>query len=303
MQRQPFLIMVQTFMPSYLLTGGSGQLGQCFHAVAKESPEINLFFTSRNEVDITRLETLANFYSKNPFDGIINCAAYTNVDQAEKEVESAFKINTEGLQNLIDFAEDKNISIIHFSTDYVFDGQSSKPNLEKGLTGPLGVYAKSKVQGETLLSKSSCKNVTIRTSWLFSPFEKNFVKTIAHLAKDKKELRVVEDQWGRPTYGIDLARTILKLISNDTIYTFTILHYANQGVCNWKVFADAIVNELECKTIIQGIATSAYPTLVKRPNYSILDTERIEKELGVAIPKWQESLKKCIQILKSDESL
>ena len=303
MQRQPFLIMVQTFMPSYLVTGGSGQLGQCFHAVAKESPEINLFFTSRNEVDITRLETLANFYSKNPFDGIINCAAYTNVDQAEKEVESAFKINTEGLQNLIDFAEYKNISIIHFSTDYVFDGQSSKPYNENAETNSPSVYGRSKLQGEIFLSKSSCKNVTIRTSWLFSPFEKNFVKTIAHLAKDKKELRVVEDQWGRPTYGIDLARTILKLISNDTIYTFTILHYANQGVCNWKVFADAIVNELECKTIIQGIATSAYPTLVKRPNYSILDTERIEKELGVAIPKWQESLKKCIQILKSDESL
>ena len=297
------MIMIQTFMPSYLVTGGSGQLGQCFHAVAKESPEINLFFTSRNEVDITRLETLANFYSKNPFDGIINCAAYTNVDQAEKEAESAFKINTEGLQNLIDFAEDKNISIIHFSTDYVFDGQSSKPNLEEGLTGPLGVYAKSKVQGETLLSKSSCKNVTIRTSWLFSPFEKNFAKTIAHLAKDKKELRVVEDQWGRPTYGIDLARTILKLISNDTIYNFPILHYANQGVCSWKEFAAVIVNEVEPTTVIKGIPSSDYPTLAKRPKYSILETQRIEKDLGITIPKWQDSLKKCTQILKSDGNL
>lgn len=290
-------------MTSYLVTGGAGQLGQCFQAIVNEFYEINLFFATRNEVNITRSETITNFYSKNPFDGIINCAAYTNVDQAENEQENVFKINTEGLQNLIDFAEDKNISIIHFSTDYVFDGQSSKPYPEEGLKAPLGVYAKSKVQGETLLSKSSCKNVTIRTSWLFSPFEKNFTKTIAHLAKDKNELRVVEDQWGRPTYGIDLARTILKLISKDTIYTFTILHYANQGVCNWKVFADAIVDELEYKTIIQGIATSGYPTLVKRPKYSILDTGRIEKKLGVSIPTWQESLKKCIRILKIDESL
>ena len=290
-------------MPSYLVTGGSGQLGQCFHTVAKEFPEANLFFASRNEVDITRPETLANFYNKNPFVGIINCAAYTNVDLAENEQESTFKINTEGLQNLIDFAEIRNLSIINFSTDYVFDGVSSEPYQEKSVTSPIGVYGKSKLQGEILLSKSSCKNVTIRTSWLFSPFGKNFVKTIARIAKEKSALKVVDDQWGRPTYGIDLARTILRLISTNKIYIFPILHYANQGVCSWKEFAEAIVNELECKTIVQGITTSAYPTSAIRPKYCILDTGRIENKLGVAIPMWQESLKKCMQILKSDESL
>ena len=290
-------------MSSYLVTGGSGQLGQCFLAVAKEFPEINLYFASRNEVDITRSETVVNFYSKNPFDGIINCAAYTNVDLAENGQESTIKINTGGLQNIIDFAENKNLSIIHFSTDYVFDGQSVVPYQEQVATNPIGIYGKSKLQGEIILSKSSCKNVTIRTSWLFSPFGKNFVKTIARMAKEKSDLKVVEDQQGKPTYGIDLARTVLKLISNNTIYTFPILHYANQGVCSWKEFAEAIVNELECKTIIQGIPTSAYPTLAKRPNYSILDTERIENKLGVTISTWQESLKKCIQILKNDGSL
>ena len=290
-------------MTSYLVTGSSGQLGQCFQDIAKEFPETNLFFASRNEVDITRPETIVNFYSKKPFDGIINCAAYTNVDQAENEQENAVKINTEGLQNLIDFAENKNLSIIHFSTDYVFDGQSAETYPEEAVTNPIGVYGESKLQGEILLSKSRCKNVTIRTSWLFSPFEKNFVKTIARIAKEKSALEVIDDQWGRPTYGIDLARTIFNLISNDTMYTFPILHYANQGVCNWKVFADAIVSELEYKTIIQGITTSAYPTLAKRPKYSILDTGRIENKLGVAIPMWQESLKKCIQTLKNDESL
>ena len=289
-------------MSSYLITGGLGQLGQCFQEVAKEFPEINLFFTSRNKVDITRPETIVNFYGKHPFNGIINCAAYTNVDQSEKEVESTIKINTEGLQNLIAFAENKNLSIIHFSTDYVFDGYSSEPYQEKSITNPIGVYGKSKLQGEIQLSEGSFNKVTIRTSWLFSPFGKNFVKTITRLAKEKSDLKVVEDQQGKPTYGIDLARTVLKLISNNTIYTFPILHYANQGVCSWKEFAEAIVNELECKTIVQGITTLAYPTSAIRPKYSILDTGRIEKELQIEIPTWQESLKKCMQILKSDGS-
>jgi dTDP-4-dehydrorhamnose reductase len=290
-------------MTSYLVTGMSGQLGQCFQAVVNEFFEINLFFTTRNEVDITRSETIVNFYSKKPFDGIINCAAYTNVDQAENEQENTVKINTEGLQNLIDFAENKNLLIIHFSTDYVFDGQSAEPYPEEAVTNPIGVYGESKLQGEILLSKSRCKNVTIRTSWLFSPFGKNFVKTIARIAKEKPELKIVEDQWGRPTYGIDLARTILRLISINKIYTFPILHYANKGVCSWKEFAEAIVNELERKIIIKGIPTSDYPTLAKRPKYSILETKLIEKELQIEIPKWQESLKKCMQILKSDGSL
>ena len=290
-------------MPNYLVTGGSGQLGQCFHSVTKEFPEINLLFTSRNEVDITLSETVSNFHSKNPFDGIINCAAYTNVDQAEKEQESALKINTEGLQNLIAFAQEKKLSIIHFSTDYVFDGNSSEPYREKAETNPLGVYGASKLQGEIHLLKSSCKNVSIRTSWLFSPFGKNFVKTIAHLAKDKKELKVVEDQYGRPTYGIDLARAVLSLISNKTIYGFPILHYANKGICSWKEFAEAIVNTFGSETKVLGVSTSDYPTLAKRPKYSILDTERLERALKIEIPLWNESLKKCIQIIKSNESL
>ena len=290
-------------MPNYLVTGGSGQLGQCFHSVAKEFPEINLLFTSRNEVDITLSETFANFHSTNPFDGIINCAAYTNVDQAEKEKESALKINTEGLQNLIAFAQEKKLSIIHFSTDYVFDGNSSEPYREKAETNPLGVYGASKLQGEIHLLKSSCKNVSIRTSWLFSPIGKNFVKTIAHVAKDKKEVKVVEDQYGRPTYGIDLARAVLSLISNKTIYGFPILHYANKGICSWKEFAEAIVNTFGSETKVLGVSTSDYPTLAKRPKYSILDTERLERALKIEIPLWNESLKKCIQIIKSNESL
>ncbi len=289
-------------MPSYIVTGSSGQLGQCFQTVATEFSEINLFFASRNEVDITRSETIANFYSKFFFDGIINCAAYTNVDQAEKEEENAFKINAEGLQNLIDFAEYKNLSIIHLSTDYVFDGQSAIPYNEVSETSPLGVYGNSKMEGEKLLTASLCRKVIVRTSWLFSPFGKNFLKTIALLAQEKKELKIVDDQWGRPTFGMDLARVILKLLSQDTIYNFPILHFANQGVCSWKEFAMAILNEFEQSAIIKGIPSSSHPTLAKRPKCSILDTRRIEKEFQIEIPPWQESLKKCVQILKNDGS-
>ena len=290
-------------MPNYLVTGASGQLGQCFQSVAKEFSDINLYFATLTKVDITQSESLVNFYNKNSFDGIINCAAYTAVDKAEKEPKNAFRINTEAIQNLIDFAETRNLLIINFSTDYVFDGESSVPYREESITNPIGVYGKSKLEGEILLSKGSSKNVTIRTSWLFSPFGKNFVKTIALLAKEKKELTVVDDQWGRPTNGIDLARSILKLISKNIMYTFPILHFANQGMCSWKEFAEAIVHELEFKTIIKGIPASDYPTLAKRPKYSILDTRKIEKELHIEIPKWQDSLRKCIQILKSDGSL
>jgi dTDP-4-dehydrorhamnose reductase len=288
-------------MPSYLVTGANGQLGQCLRAVAQEFIEINLYFSSKNEVDITQLDSIKSFYKKSPFDGIINCAAYTSVDQAERDQKNASKINVEGVQYLIAFAEDKNLSIIHFSTDYVFDGNSTEPYHEESALNPISIYGISKQKGERLLSKSICKNVSIRTSWLFSPFENNFVKTIVNLSQEKSILKIVDDQWGRPTYGIDLARTILTLISNDTIYKLPILHYANQGVCSWKAFAEAIVNEVERSATIKGIPSSDYPTLAKRPKYSVLDTGCIEKELGIVIPTWEESLKKCIQILKNDE--
>ena len=290
-------------MPNYLITGGEGQLGQCFAAVAEEFPKIKLIFTDQNEVDITHPETLKKSFDSRPFDGIINCAAYTQVDFAEEEYEKANKINVEGLSNIGVFAEKKELCVVNFSSDYVFDGTSMIPYKENDKPNPINKYGYSKYKGELLLKKSSCQHITFRISWLFSPFGENFVKTILKLSKLRKTIQVVNDQHGRPTYGIDLARTVLKLISNNTIYTFPILHYANQGVCSWKEFAEAIVNELECKTIVQGITTLAYPTSAIRPKYSILDTGRIEKEFQIEIPTWQESLKKCIQILKSDGSL
>ena len=286
-------------MPNYLVTGASGQLGQCFQYLAKQFPKLRLYFVNANEVDITLTATLQSFYQVASFDGIINCAAYTQVDQAEKEPEMAYKINVEGLKNVIAFAEEKSVSLIHFSTDYVFSGDTDQPYNEADHKDPQGVYGQSKNEGEELLLKSLCEHVIIRTSWLFSPYGNNFVKTIARLAKERTQLKVVEDQWGRPTYGLDLAKAVLHLIDNNSIYNFPILHYANQGKCNWKQFAAAIIKEMGIQCSVQGVTSENYPTLAKRPKFSVLDTERIEQQLGIPIPTWQNSLKDCIQILNS----
>ena len=290
-------------MPSFLVTGSEGQLGRCFQAVAKEFPRHQLIFTKKNILDLTLPNTFEQIYQIEPFDGIINCAAYTQVDRAEEESLLAQSVNVDGIKNIIDFAEEKALSIIHFSTDYVFDGITTNPYIEDFPPQPINAYGHSKYLGEEILKKASCPHIIIRLSWLFSPFGRNFVKTILKLSLVKETIKVVNDQHGRPTYGIDLAKTVLKLISNDTINTLPILHYANKGICNWKEFAEAIVNESGNKTQVIGVSTSDYPTLAKRPKYSILDTERIEKKLGINIPTWQESLKKCVQILKSDGSL
>ena len=196
-------------MSNILVTGAEGQLGQCFQEVAKEFPIYKLFFESKKTLDITKKESLDKAYHQDPFDGIINCAAYSNVDQAEIEIEKTYKINEFGIQNLVAFAEKKNLFIIHFSTDYVFDGSMRIPLKEEHPKNPLNHYAHSKLAGEKILSKSSCSHITFRISWLFSPFGNNFVKTILKKSNSKQEIKVVNDQLGSPTYGIDLARVVL----------------------------------------------------------------------------------------------
>ena len=201
-------------MPSFLVTGADGQLGQCFRAVAAEFTNHHLIFTNREEVDLARPETLHGFFEANPFSGIINCAAYTQVDQAEEESEKAFQINAEGVQNLVNFAEEKKLSLVHFSRDYVFDGTASVPYQEMDQCDPISAYGQSKYEGEQRLTKAKCPHTTFRISWLFSPFGTNFVKTILRLSKTKEQLEVVKDQWGRPTYGMDLARAVLTHVRN-----------------------------------------------------------------------------------------
>ncbi|MDA8948392.1 dTDP-4-dehydrorhamnose reductase [Flavobacteriaceae bacterium] len=288
-------------MPSYLVTGAGGQLGQCFQSVAAEFPQHHLLFTKRSEVDINQPETLENFYAQSPFEGIINCAAYTQVDQAETEFKEAHQVNTQGVENLSVFAEAKNIRLIHFSTDFVFDGTKKTPYLEADSTNPLSVYGKSKLAGERILNQSNCQFVCFRVSWLFSPFGKNFVKTILNASQSKSELGVVEGQFGKPTYGLDLARSVVSNLDHPQLYNHPIYHFAQGSKTNWYEFAAKIIALAGSPCKVKPIASFDFPTAAKRPLNSALDTQRIEKTLSLSIPTWETALVKCVKQIQKNE--
>ena len=290
-------------MPRFLVTGANGQLGQCFRAVAQEFPEQQLIFAQKAEADITVPKSYNSIYQKRPFDGIINCAAYTQVDKAENEPSLAHRINVSGTKNIIDFAQKKALSVIHFSSDYVFDGLSSKPYLEDSITHPVNTYGYSKLQGEEIIKMASCPHIIIRLSWLFSPFGENFVKTILKLSKMKKTIQVVNDQYGRPTYGIDLARTVLSNITKPNFFDFNSYNYAMQGTTTWFDIASKILTIKKSTCQIKSCSTAEYPTLAKRPKHSILETKRIEKHLSLNIPSWEDSLKRCLKRIDNNEKI
>ena len=221
-------------MSNFLITGSEGQLGQCFQAVAQEFPEHQLIFAKKDKVDLTLPSTFEKAYQSKSFDGIINCAAYTHVDQAEEEPILSRLINVEGIKNIVDFAEEKALKVIHFSTDYVFDGSTPKPYKENFPTQPLNAYGDSKFKGEEILKKATCPNIIFRLSWMFSPFGKNFVKTILKLSQTKKYIKVVNDQQGRPTYGIDLARVVLVISPS-------------------QIFSIIIIIIMQCKALLHGL--------------------------------------------------
>ena len=290
-------------MPSFLITGSEGQLGRCFHAVAQEFPEHHLIFTKKKILDLTLPNTFEKVYQIQPFDGIINCAAYTQVDQAEEESLLAQSINVDGVKNIIDFAEEKDLSVIHFSTDYVFDGKTDTPYKEDFPTQPLNVYGDSKFKGEEILKKATCPHIIFRLSWMFSPFGKNFVKTILKLSQTKKNIKVVNDQQGRPTYGIDLARVVLSNISKPDFFDYNYYHYAMQGATSWFDFASKIVSITKSPCEIKPCSTAEYFSLAKRPKQSILDTKLIENHLSLNIPSWENSLERCLKRIYINEHL
>ena len=282
-------------MSSILVTGAEGQLGQCFQEVAKEFPKHNLLFESKKTLDITKEESLKKVYQQNPFEGIINCAAYTKVDQAEIEIEKAYAINERGIEILLAFAEKKDLFIIHFSTDYVFDGKEATPLKEEHAINPLNRYAHSKLAGEKVLSKSKCSHTTFRISWLFSPFGSNFVKTILRLSETKRELKVVNDQFGRPTYGIDLARVVMDKLNHPNFFDFNGYHYANKGAISWFEFAKKIIALSKGNCVVSPCSTSEYETPAVRPSYSVLDTGRIENHLSLSLSNWEDALQDCLK--------
>jgi len=292
-----FLNMVQTIMLNILVTGSNGQLGHEIKNLSS-SYEYNYFFTSKDELDISNENDIEIFVKHHNINVIINCAAYTSVDKAEEEKELAYKINTKAVKKLAKISKNYNIKLIHISTDYVFDGTNFKPYCEEFQTNPNSVYGKTKLDGEkNMININPYNSIIIRTSWVYSSYGNNFLKTMLRLGKDKDELGVIFDQIGTPTYAKDLAKTILDIVYKIKNERVAIYHYSNEGVLSWYDFAKEIMNmtKIDCK--IYPIETYQYPTLAMRPHVSLLNKSKIKKEFNITIPYWKDSLDVCLKSL------
>jgi dTDP-4-dehydrorhamnose reductase len=283
-------------MKNILITGGNGQLGSEFKYLS-ESNENTFFFTDYKELDITDKQQIDSAIKENNIDCLINCAAYTNVDKAEDEFEQANLINNIGAANLAEICASNDVEFIHVSTDYVFDGTSNIPYTEEMETCPLGVYGKTKRDGEMAVIAAQGKSLILRTSWLYSSFGNNFVKTMIRLGKEREELSVVADQIGTPTYSRDLAKAILTIIKKDNKEYNKIYHFSNEGVTSWYDFAHAImeISNIECRVL--PIESKDYPTKVVRPFYSVLNKSGIKRDFGVEIPHWRLACLECVKEL------
>ena len=259
-------------------------------------PKTHFFFTDKNELDISDVNALKNFVETNGINAIINCAAYTAVDKAESDEQNADKINRLAVKQLAQISKEKNIKLIHVSTDYVFDGENYKPYTEDDATSPNGVYGSSKLEGEKAMQEINPKNsIIIRTSWVYSSYGNNFVKTMLRLGKEKEKLGVIYDQVGTPTYAKDLAKAILEILPNIKNEKVEIYNYSNEGVLSWYDFAKEIMRMAKLTCEVNPIETTQYPTPAKRPHYSLLNKSKIKKEFGIIIPYWKDSLDKCLR--------
>ncbi len=282
-----------------LVTGANGQLGSEIRELSGEYKNYSFTFTDLDDLDICNQKALETYFKKNKFEVIINCAAYTAVDKAETEKEKAVALNSTAVKHLTEFAAAQKALLIHISTDYVFDGKNYKPYLETDLTNPRCIYGKTKLDGEVEILFNAFWAVVIRTSWLYSSFGHNFVKTIMKISKEKGEASVVSDQIGTPTYAADLAKTILEIIPKIKPKSkFEIYNYANEGACSWYDFANEIVTCAGLKAKIIPVDTKEYPTPAARPHYSVLNKSKIKKEFNISIPYWKESLQTCISKIK-----
>lgn len=284
-------------MHNILVTGSNGQLGSEIRELS-QNYDYNFFFTDRESLDITNYEAIKEFTKTNNINTIINCAAYTAVDKAEEDKEQANVINHIAVKNLANISKENNIQLIHVSTDYVFDGKNYMPYCEDDTTKPNGVYGQTKLDGEVAMQKINPENsLIIRTSWVYSTFGNNFVKTMLRLGKERDSLGVIFDQVGTPTYARDLARTMLDIlpkINNDNV---EIYNYSNEGVLSWYDFSKEIMNLSTIDCTINAIQTKEYPTPAKRPHYSLLNKSKIKEKFKITIPYWKDSLKECLQKL------
>lgn len=287
-------------MPNILVTGANGQLGSELRVLNDAFAMLNYrcFFTDKNTLDITDKNLLENFCTQHDIDIIINCAAYTAVDKAEEDEEAANRINHHAVEYLAEIAKVQSIKLIHISTDYVFDGTNYKPYTEEDPVCPVSVYGKTKLAGEKAIESFNPPGaIIIRTSWVYSSFGNNFVKTMLRLGKERDELGVIFDQVGTPTYARDLAQAILEIVPQANNQKIEIYNYANEGVTSWYDFAKAIFELSHTGGKVNAIETSDYPTPAKRPHYSLLNKSKIKETFGISIPYWKDSLKECLQMM------
>lgn len=280
-----------------VVTGHEGQLSSEFHYF--KSYDKNWIFLSENDLDITNRNKTLEFFKKKKIDIIINCAAYTSVDKAEENVDLAFNVNYFGVKNLLEACNFNNSKLIHFSTDYVFDGESIVPYTENDLTNPKSTYGKSKLKGEIKIKESNVKSIILRTSWVYSCYGNNFVKTMIMLSKNKDEISVISDQIGSPTYAQDLAQAVLYILENKKYKWINgdIFNFSNKGKCSWYDFAKEIFNSEQIPVKVNKIKTKDYFTLAKRPKYSLLNKDKFEKTFNFQINHWKKSLRNMLKKL------
>ena len=284
-------------MDNILVTGSKGQVGSELSELSKEYSS-NFFFTDKETLDITDKEAIKNFIKTNNVNIIINCAAYTAVDYAEEDEVNADNVNHLAVKYLAEISKQNNIKLIHISTDYVFDGINNMPYIEDDSTNPIGVYGNTKLNGEkAIISINPTDSIIIRTSWVYSSFGNNFVKTMICLGKDKASLGVIFDQLGTPTYARDLARAILDILPNIENKKVEIYNYSNEGVLSWYDFAKEIMAMAQIDCIVNPIETKEYPTAAKRPHYSLLNKSKIKQKFNIIIPYWKDSLDECLRII------
>jgi len=302
-----------------LVTGKNGQLGQSLQKLTFQYPQLFFKFVGREELDLSNAESIEAYFANNQYDGIINCAAYTAVDKAESEPELANEINHIAVKQLAQIAKQQDALLIHISTDYVFNGQNYKPYIETDEPNPQSVYGTTKLKGEQAFLDVNPKGCIIRTSWVYSEFGNNFVKTMLRLGQQRDQLGIVFDQVGSPTYAGDLAEAILAMLNSEFLMlneegsqkiknsprrkyppgaALKIYHYSNEGVCSWYDFTQTIFEYAKMPCALLPIETKNYPTPAKRPYYSLMNKDKIKQFYKLEIPYWKLSLKVCLQNLQ-----
>ena len=280
-----------------LVTGANGQLGNEMRLMAQNSSH-HYILTDVEELDITDFNAILQTVKEKEIQIIVNCAAYTNVDKAENDFDIANALNNIAVGRLANAAKAQNATLIHISTDYVFNGNNHIPYTEDDITDPIGVYGKTKLAGEETIKKVGCNYIILRTAWLYSKWGNNFVKTMQKLTLEKDSLPVIFDQIGSPTYAKDLAHAISLIIERNMLNQQGIYHYSNEGVCSWFDFAKEICELSGHNCNITPIHSQEYPSKVTRPHYSVLDKTKFKETFGIPVPYWKDSLKKCINELK-----